>query len=258
MLGCVQQEIEAHVRGGDARTTHQDSDRFRQIADPFSKTSRFWSLFTQWVCSLATTPPQLAAPPPPNGGNCIIRAATRRRYSASQLLMLQNPHRFPCGEQRRGRMARLRCPWAPEGPEGTGELQNAGPGRGAGGRWQGPAGQRVDAQSHTSATQRRRCVGRRKARPRCRWAVAGPGRASRSTTPSAARVWLSRGRAAAHRHTQRPGPARQATRRPEHPWGNKPQAAPRHRTHIQKRPPETGWAYLSRLWESNPRPIHYE
>ena len=165
--------------GGDVRPTHRDSDRFRQIADPFSKTSRFWTLFTQWVCTLATTPPQLAAPPPPNGGNCIIRAATRRRYSASQLLMLQNPHRFPCGEQRRGRMARLRCPWAPEGPEGTGELQNAGPGRGAGGRWQGPAGQRVDAQSHTSATQRRRCVGRRKARPRCRWAVAGPGRASR-------------------------------------------------------------------------------
>ena len=34
----------------------------------------------------------------------------------------------------------------------------------------------------------------------------GHGRASRSTTPSAARVWRSRGRAAAHRHTQRPGP----------------------------------------------------
>ena len=78
--------------GGDVRPTHRDSDRFRQIADPFSKTSRFWTLFTQWVCTLATTPPQLAAPPPPNGGNCIIRAATRRRYSASQLLMLQNPH----------------------------------------------------------------------------------------------------------------------------------------------------------------------
>ena len=29
---------------------------------------------------------------------------------------------------------------APEGPEGTGELQNAGPGRGAGGRWRGLAG----------------------------------------------------------------------------------------------------------------------
>ena len=38
------------------------------------------------------------------------------------------------------------------------------------------------------------------ARPRCRWAAAGPGRASRSTTPSEARVWRSRGRDAAHRH----------------------------------------------------------
>ena len=45
--------------------------------------------------------------------------------------------------------------------------------------------------------------------PRCRWAAAGPGRASRSTTPGAARVWRSRGRAAAHRHTQRPGPTKQ-------------------------------------------------
>ena len=59
--------------------------------------------------------------------------------------------------------------------------------------------------------------------PRCRWAVAGPGRASRSTTPSRqARVWRSRGRAAAHRHTQRPGPTKQATRRPEICRGNKP------------------------------------
>ena len=71
---------------------HHDSDRFRQIADPFNKTSRFWNLFTQWVCSLATTPPQTTNSPPPNGGNCIIRAATRRRYPDSQLLMLQNPH----------------------------------------------------------------------------------------------------------------------------------------------------------------------
>ena len=58
--------------------------------------------------------------------------------------------------------------------------------------------------------------------PRCRWAVAGPGRASRSTTPSRqARVWRSRGRAAAHRHIQRPGPTTQATRRPEICQGNK-------------------------------------
>ena len=44
------------------------------------------------------------------------------------------------------------------------------------------------------------CGGRRRDRPRCRWAAAGPGRASRSTTPSEARVWRSRGRDAAHRH----------------------------------------------------------
>ena len=52
-------------------------------------------------------------------------------------------------------------------------------------------------------------VGGGGARPRCRWVAAGPGRASRSTTPSRqARVWRSRGRAAAHRHTQRQGPTK--------------------------------------------------
>ena len=109
----------------------------------------------------------------------------------------------------------------------------------------------------------------RRAWPRCRWVAAGPGRASRrrvelpNSDPAPqvwrapegpeglaavpvgggraragleidhsepqARVWRSRGRAAAHRHTQRPGPTKQpgptsqARRRPEHPWG--PQAA---------------------------------
>ena len=49
------------------------------------------AVFTQWVCTLGTTPPRTAASPPPNGGNCIIRGATRRRHAASQLLMVQNP-----------------------------------------------------------------------------------------------------------------------------------------------------------------------
>ena len=65
------------------------------------------------------------------------------------------------------------------------------------------------------------------ARPRCRWSAAGPGRASRSTTPSEARVWRSRGRDAAHRHTQRPGPTKQATRRPEICRGNEQHEAAR-------------------------------
>ena len=89
----------------------------------------------------------------------------------------------------------------------------------------------------------RRCEGRKRARLRCRWVAAGPGRASRrrtqphasDTAPPAWRAhegqaaapvggggaWpgfettcraklaarTARGRAAAHRHTQQPGPA---------------------------------------------------
>ena len=220
---------------------YQDSDRFRQIADPFSKTSRFWSLFTQWVCSLATTPPQTANSPPPNGGNCIIRAATRRRYPASQLLMLQNPHRFPCGEQRRGRMARLRCPWAPEGPEGTGELQNAGPGRGAGGRWQGQGGPR---DRPLRAAGSRVAISRAGRRPPAHTA-ARPIKASHAAVGTPAGGPPPTGTSSSP--APQPGPTAPAT-----PVG--PQATSTHK----KRPPGTGWAYLSRLWESNPRPIHYE
>ena len=74
------------------------------------------------------------------------------------------------------------------------------------------------------------------ARLRCPWAAAGPGRASRSITPSRR---LACGDLAG---------------------GPPPTGTPRSpaRQRIQKRPPGTGWAYLSRLWESNPRPIHYE
>ena len=118
---------------------------------------------------------------------------------------------------------------------------------GAGGRRQGLAGLRDDAPSHTSATMHHWFGGHR-------WAAAGPGldprrRAKRTISNQApavwrppqglrglaavpegggrawpgfeidhsepqARVWRSRGRAAAHRHTQRPNPTRQAPRRP--------------------------------------------
>ena len=83
------------------------------------------------------------------------------------------------------------------------------------------------------------CEGHRRDRRawlRCPWAAAGPGRASRSTAPS--RRLACGDLAGGQPPTGTPSsPARQR---------------------IQKRPPETGWAYLSRLWESNPRPIHYE
>ena len=60
---------------------------------------------------------------------------------------------------------------------------------------------------------------KQRARLRCPWAVAGPGRASRSTTPSEARVWRSRGRPGptAPRTPAAPGTpaAPQATKTPE-------------------------------------------
>ena len=62
---------------------------------------------------------------------------------------------------------------------------------------------------------------------RCRWVAAGPGRASRSTTPSLqARVWRSRGRAAAHRHTQRPGTIKQRGARTTGARANRPYSPP--------------------------------
>ena len=208
---------------------------------------------------------------PPNGGNGVIRGVTRRRHAASHLLMLQNPHRRRCGRY---------CEAGETGGDCT-----AWPRRCAA----GPGLTTSRRAEHTSATQPHWCGGRRRdqrARASCKTrglaaVPVGGGRARAGLeidhSEPQARVWRSRGRAAAHRHTQRPGPSRQATRRsehqragrrprahraarphsrarrrPQHPWDHKQQAR------IQKRPPGTGWAYLSRLWESNPRPIHYE
>ena len=87
-----------------------------QNADHFATSSPFSAFFIEVVCDLGAIPPRTTAAPPPIGGNCIIRAATRRRYTASQFLMLQNPHRHWCGGRRRDRGAWLRCPWAVAGP----------------------------------------------------------------------------------------------------------------------------------------------
>ena len=101
-----------------------------------------------------------------------------------------------------------------EGAEGTC--------RGAGGRWRGLAGLRDDAQSHTSATWPHWRGGRRRDLPQCRWAAAGPGRASRRRAERSSR----RGRLAG-------GPPHTGThsgrclRRPKHPWGHKQRKNPR-------------------------------
>ena len=158
----------------------------------------------------------------------------------TRLATRRHRKRRRCGGLRRHRGAWLRCPWAAEGP-GRAIHSDLAPLV-----WRAPEGPEGLAAVP---------VGGGGARPRCWSAAAGPGRASRSTTPSEARVWRSRGRAAADQHTQRPGPSRQATRRskisralryPEHRWRHKQHDAPRH----AKTPPRgcgTGFSLPSRV-----------
>ena len=90
--------------------------------------------------------------------------------------------------------------------------------------WQhGLAGLRDDAPSHTPATQRRRRGGRRRDRR------ARAGFEIDHSEPQA-RVWRSRGRDAAHRHTQRPGPTAPGT-------PAKPQIKHQHSTGARARRP---------------------
>lgn len=147
-----------------------NAHQFRQSADPLRQNGLFLAVFTQWVCSLATTPPRTAISAPPNGGNGVIRDPTRRRHAEARLLMLQNPHRYQHGGHRKtgepGRAtrfgARLRCPRTAAGhgrttsrrtkptsttPSPTGE-------EGAGGsRGRGRASRRGAAGQHRSGSR---------------------------------------------------------------------------------------------------------
>ncbi len=90
---------------------------------------------------------------------------------------------------------------APEGPEGLAAVPAGG------GAWPDNEATHRTTRQHTRPHWRGGRRRDRRAWLRCPWAAAGPGRASRSTTPSRqARVWRSRGRAAAHGHTKQPGP----------------------------------------------------
>ena len=133
---------------------------------------------------------------------------TTARCYAGVIFLSYSPsgrHREPAGVEGAARHgAWPRCRWAAAGPG------------------------RASARPHTKC---RRCRGRRSIRRawlRCRWVAAGPGRASRSTTPSLqARVWRSRGRAAAHGHTEQPGPAGTArNNNPGTPKGRVPKYPP--------------------------------
>ena len=95
---------------------------------------------------------------------------------------------------------------------------------GGGGAWPGfePTHQATRQHTRPHWCERRRRGRRARASCKTRGLAAVPvggGRARAGLeidhSEPQARVWQSRGRAAAHRHTQRPGPSRQATRRPE-------------------------------------------
>ena len=100
----------------------------------------------------------------------------------------------------------------------------AGPGRGAGGRRQGQGGLSGRAKLRPVGGRRGACG----AWPRCRRAAAGPGRASRSITPSRRLACgdLAGGPPPTGTHsgqTQQDGPrGGRARRRPENPWCHKP------------------------------------
>ena len=104
-----------------------------------------------------------------NRGNCITRTVPRRRHADSRLLMLPNPHAWGAGTARHRQNGREKTIWIgycvldrlisyPEAPflsRTELPIQNA---------------------HHRLIGGRRRD---RRDLPRCRWAAAGPGRASR-------------------------------------------------------------------------------
>ena len=152
----------------------------------------------------------------------------------------------------------------PTGVEGAGGA--GGPAAvpvGGGGAWPDNEPMRRTTNQHTRPHW---CGGRRRdrrARLRCRWAVGGGrwrGLARQHTeTPTDWRP--PRGlRGLAGLRADAPSEARGADgERAGRPRGGRRSVgATSNKQRIQKRPPGTGWAYLSRLWESNPRPIHYE
>ena len=131
-------------------------------------------------------------------------------------------------------------------PRPTGVEGAGGSCRGAGGRWQGLAGLRDDAPSRRLAA--RTASGRAAAhRHTQRPGPTAPG------TPVGPQATPSMRRAAAHRHTQRP----EHHRRPEHPWGHnktRPRPVSRPRPRHAHAAPFTTAPAIRRSCPRGPRP----
>ena len=173
-----------------------------QNADHLAHNSPFSPVYAEVDCTLGTTPTKTTLGLPQNGGNGVIRTTTRRRHAASQALMVQNPHRHRHGGRRRDTRA-----WPDNEPKRRANQQHA---------------------------RHHWCGGRRRDLPQCRWAVAGPGRASsRRAERSSQRGRLAGGPPPTGTHSGR------AIRRPEYQRGHKQPgptagAAPHHRPHTHK------------------------
>ena len=178
------------------RATHHARDRCAQNADHLAHNTPLSAFFTEVVCVLGAAPPQAATSPPPTGGGITpSKPPTRRRHAARRLRMAQNPHRHQRG-----------------GHRGT-QDQDAAPALAAG---HGQASRRRTDQrpSPTGVESASRVW------LQCPWVAAGPGRGAHerdgawpgfeTTRRAKLAARTARGRAAAHRHTQRPGP--QSTR----------------------------------------------
>ena len=254
------------------RTTHHDTHRCAQNADHLTRNRPFSAFFAEVVCVLGAAPPQATTPSPPNGGNGVIRDPTRRRHAASEFLMLQNPHRRREGTRATGvppdagpgcgthgrRRHHLHPHFACNSPHDTnrctlknrristirfqhlkytqGNCMRNYYGMGGGGAWPG----------YSQHTRNHWCRGHRRNLPRCRWAAAGPGRASRRRAErSSRRGRLAGGTPPTGAHSGR------GLRRPEHPWGDKHPHETRPRPVSRPRPRRAQSALLSRASASN-------
>ena len=181
------------------RTAHDAWHRCAQNVDHLARNSPFSPVFAEVVCTLGTAPTKAALGLPPKGGNGVIRDPIRRRHAASQLLMLQNPHRHRHEGRRRDRRRRPRRPWV-AGPGRTSSRRGSPSAHPAPQVWRAPEGPEGMAAVPVGG------------------GGAWPGFEPTRRAKLAART--ASGRAAAHGRTEQPGPKRR-TQRQEHPWGHK-------------------------------------
>ena len=157
------------------------------------------------MATLKPTTPLLA----PNKG--ALKPASPLHPKIAPKTPISHPQRRCRFQSRLGRHPQRRWRFQTSGPAGL-QGQAAAP-MGGGEAWPDRETTRQTRPQHTRPNW---CGGRRRDLPRCRWAVAGPGRASRRRAErSSQRGRLAGGPPPTGTHSGR------GLRRPEHPWAHK-------------------------------------